>query len=160
MWYAINTKPRQEDRVAGNLAAGNIEVFSPKLKRKRLLRGKYQVAVEALFPSYIFSRFDAERQYNLVKYTRGVRSLVGPPGSPWPVGDEIISLISSRLGEDGFINIRSDFSEGDEVLITEGPLKGLMGILKKELPGRDRVIILLNAIEYQLNVEMEKEFLY
>ena len=89
-WYWIYTKPGLEEFVTiqFNQQTG-IEVFNPKIRRKRYLRGRMTVAEEKLFPCYLFARFDLSRYYRMVKYTRGVRSLVGDRGgNPYSV-DEI-----------------------------------------------------------------------
>lgn len=158
-WYAIYTKPKQEDRVEENLSRASIEVFNPKLRRKKFIRGKYEQVIQPLFPCYIFARFDSTTLYHMVKYTRGIRGLIGNPGSPWPVSEDIIKIIKSRMNEEGLIVIRPDIKIGDKVEITEGPFIGFIGIFEREMKDKDRVIVLLNTIEYQARVEIERETL-
>lgn len=158
-WYAIYTKPKQEDKVEENLARASIEVFNPKLRRKRLVRGRYEHVIRPFFPNYLFARFDPVLQYHLIKYTRGVSGILGNVGSPWPVSEEMISIIRSRMNEEGLIVIRPDIKVGDKVEITEGPFTGFIGIFEREMKDKDRIIVLLNTIEYQARVEIEKELL-
>ncbi len=158
-WHAVYTKPKQEDRVEENLSRASIEVFNPKLKRKKLVRGKYDYVVQSFFPCYVFARFEPKRHYHMLKYTRGVKGIVGAKGSPWPVSDEIIEIIRSRMNDEGMIVISQDIKAGDKVEIVEGPLAGFIGIFEREMKDKDRVIVLLNAIEYQARIEIEKEFL-
>lgn len=158
-WYAIYTKPKQEDRVEDNLSHGAIEVFNPKLRRKKLVRGKYEHVIQPFFPCYLFAKFDAHTQYHMIKYTRGVRGIIGNPGSPWPVSEEIIDTIKSHMNEAGVIVIKQDIKVGDKVEITDGPMTGFIGIFEREMKDKDRVIVLLNTIEYQARIEIEKELL-
>ena len=158
-WYAIYVKPKQEDKVEETLARASIEVFNPKLRRKRLIRGKYEPVIRPFFPNYIFAKFDSSTQYHMIKYTRGVRGIVGNLGSPWPVSEEIINIIKSRINEEGFIVITPDIKIGDKVEITEGLFRGFIGIFEREMKDSDRIIVLLNTIEYQARVEIEKELL-
>ncbi|MEW5744433.1 MAG: transcription termination/antitermination NusG family protein [Nitrospirota bacterium] len=158
-WYAIYTKPKQEDRVAENLSRALHGVFNPKLKRKKLIRGRYEQVIRPFFPCYVFAQFDPASQYHMIKYTRGVRGIVGSPGSPWPVSEEIIGIIRAKMDDEGLIVIKPDIRVGDPVEITEGPLQGFAGIFEKEMKDRDRVVVLLNTIEYQATVEIEREFL-
>jgi transcriptional antiterminator RfaH len=160
-WYCIYTKPNMEEQVSTRLLGlPGLEVLSPKLKRQKYVRGRLLEVVEYLFPSYIFSRFSPLKYYHMIKYTRGVRRVIGDEsGNPQTVDGEIIDEIQSRIKE-GFIQLESDyFNSGDNVVIQEGPLAGLSGIFKKDLPGRDRVLILLSTIAYQASVEVEKSFL-
>lgn len=158
-WYAIYTKPKQEDKVEENLARASIEVFNPKLRRKRLVRGRYEHIIRPFFPNYLFARFDAASQYHMIKYTRGVSGILGNAGSPWPVSEEIINIVKSRMNEEGLIIISPEITIGDKVEITEGPFTGFIGIFEREMKDKDRIIVLLNTIEYQARVEIEKELL-
>ena len=91
----------------------------------------------------------------MIKYTRGVRRIVGGD-MPWPVSEEIIDLIRNQE-EDGIITIKPpQLKYGDSVAINDGPLAGLNGIFEKELNGQERVVLLLNAIEYQARAVVDK----
>ncbi len=79
-WYCIYTKPNMEEQVSKRLRdIPEMEVFHPKIKRNKYVRGRLQEVVEDLFPSYIFSRFSLLNYFHLVKFTRGVRRVVGDP---------------------------------------------------------------------------------
>lgn len=155
-WYCIFTKPRQADVVAQKLILlPEIEVFTPKLKRNKVRRGSYTEVIEELFPSYIFSRFSLERYAHMIRYTRGVRRIVGDTeGYPITVDERIIRTIQENV-QDGFVVITPpDLKTGDPVRVTDGPFAGLAGIFLKELKPRDRIVILLNAIHYQARVQV------
>ncbi len=158
-WYVIYTKPKQEDRVEETLARATVEVFNPKLRRKRLIRSKYERVIRPLFPNYLFAKFDPSRHYHMIKYTRGVRCIVGNRGSPWPVSEDIIDIIKSRMNEEGLIVINPDIKVGDKVEITEGPFRGFIGIFEREMKDSERIIVLLNTIQYRASIDIEKELL-
>jgi transcription elongation factor/antiterminator RfaH len=160
-WYCIYTKPKVEDNVCGMFKLDPmVEVFNPKLKRKRFTRGKLAEVIEALFPSYVFIRINLPDHYKMVKYTRGVRRFVGDnAGSPLAVDEDIIRLIRERM-DGGFLTLeRPQFREGDQVVIKDGPFGGFTGIFKKELNAGERVMILLKTLSYQANIEIERSFL-
>jgi len=155
-WYAIYTKPKTEEVVSEKLKRAGIEVYNPKLRLKKYLRNQYREVIEPLFPCYIFGRFEPEKYQWMITYTRGVRKIVGDKTNPWPVAEDIIDFIQCNE-KDGFVAIKcEELSEGDTVRISEGPLAGLTGIFKKIIKGTERVILLLNAIEYQARVIVER----
>jgi transcriptional antiterminator RfaH len=158
-WYAIYTKRGQEDKVEEILARASIEVFYPKLRRKRVVRGKYEYVIQPFFPGYLFAKFDPLFQYHMIKYTRGVRGVVGNRNSPWPVSDDIIDIIKSRMNDQGIVVINPDIKVGDKVEITEGPFMGFTGIFEREMKDSERIIVLLDTIEYRASLEIEKEHL-
>ena len=95
----------------------------------------------------------------MVKYTRGVKKIVGNPEGPIPVQEEVIRELRARE-KDGHIELDKYGQEpaiGDEIEVVEGPLKGLKGIFKKELDERERVMILLNYVSYQGMLLIEKK---
>ena len=160
-WYCVYTKPGQEDLVCRMLSLQpEIEVFNPMVKRKRYLRGQFKEVIEELFPCYIFARFSLSKYYHMIKYTRGVRRLVGDRnGNPYVVDNSLVELLRSRI-KDGFIRMEpQNFTPGEKVKIIEGPLKGLMGIFHKNLKPSERVVILLNTLSYQARMEIDRDLL-
>lgn len=157
-WYAIRTHPREEERANSNLRAWNVETFSPMIKKRRA-NPYVQTPIyerKPLFPRYIFARFDADTLLRKILFTRGVQTVVNFGDGPSPISDEIIGLIQSQVGADGFIGVQKSLAIGDEVTIQDGPLRNLVGIFEREIKGTDRVLILLAAISYQGSVIVER----
>ena len=155
-WYAIYTKPKREDMVAGSLSQAGIEVYNPQLKVRKYMRGQYRVVVEPLFPSYIFARFDPEYSLWMIRYTRGVKKVVSSSNTPWPVDGDMINLIRSRE-YNGIITLKYDTCKiGDSVKVANGPFAGLTGIFERPMKGNERVVLLLNAVTYQARVVVER----
>lgn len=155
-WYAIYTKPKAEDTVSERLRQAGIEVYNPKLIVKKYRKNGYQALQEALFPCYIFGKFDTQRHAWMITYTRGVRRIVGANGTPWPVSDEIIDCIRSSE-KNGCVRVNTEELKcGDILRIADGPLAGLTGIFKRVIKGTERVFLLLNAIGYQARAIVER----
>jgi transcriptional antiterminator RfaH len=153
VWYAIYTKPGKEDTVAFRLQGIGIEVLNPKLKIKKYKRQKLVEVIEPFFPCYLFANFDKEKYSHLITYTRGVRYIVGKL-NPIVVYDEIINMIKEGMEEGNIVVIKPHrFEKGDRVLIKEGPFKDFYGIFEKEIKGPDRVMILLDAIHYRIELD-------
>jgi len=160
-WYTIYAKPRQEERAASNLRAWNIETFAPKLKERRYrsLRGQPIQVVKPLFPRYIFARFDASKLLHKVWFTRGVNSVVSFGGHAVVVSEEIISNIRSRTSEDGFIRTGEELTVGDKVRVKDGLLHGFEGVFESKTKASTRVKLLLNAVNYQCRIEIERDLI-
>ncbi len=149
-WYVINTKPKKERQVERLFEEGGFTIYCPKyLHEKR---------ASPFFPGYAFLRFEFPEQFQMVKYTRGVKRVVGNDDGPTPLPEEIVLGIKSRE-RDGLI-VFEKYGEapavGDEVEVVEGPLKGLKGIFRKEVGDSERVMILLNYVSYQGMLLVEK----
>lgn len=157
-WYAVHTKPKQEDRVDDNLRAWKVETFSPKLKQYRSSRytGERTYVTKPLFTGYIFARFEAVSMLHKIFFTRGVQSVVCSDGVPVPIPDDVIELIQSQVREDGYIRIGEKFKPGDKVMIKEGPFKSWVGIFEREMKDQERVMILLALASYQGRIIIDR----
>lgn len=160
-WYVIHTHPRQEDRAERNLRSEGLETLFPKLRERRYNQytGEPTQIIKPLFPRYLFARFNASELLHKVSYTRGVHCVVAFGGRPTPLESDIIALIQSRIGADGFVRIGEELKPGDQILVRDGPLKNFIGIFEREMKGSDRVMILLTTIGYQAHVMIERDLL-
>jgi transcriptional antiterminator RfaH len=161
-WYVLRTKPRQESRAQLNLKAWGLQTLLPQLPAKRR---RPSDGIRALFPSYMFCRFP-ENMFDKVKYTYGVAHVVSFGGAPAVVDQAIIDELAARLDPDGYVlplhpqslglRLNGTFKPGEKVLIESGPFKNLIGVFEKDLPGSDRVRILLDAVKFQSRVECDR----
>jgi transcription antitermination factor NusG len=85
-----------------------------------------------------------------------VHSLICFNDKPISVDDEIIELLRSRIGSDGFVITNQDLKVGDRVVIREGRFRDLCGVFEQELPDADRVRILLSTIGFQAHVVVNR----
>ena len=156
-WYAVRTKPKEENRADFNLRASRVETFTPKLRQRRNAAYGAQYTVKHLFPPYIFAYFSINSQLHQINYTRGVQRVVSFGGCPVPIGDEVINLIKEKTDDEGFVCFDEELKPGDQVRINSGPLQSLVGVFQRKLSDKERVEILLNAIHYQSHVLIDRE---
>lgn len=150
-WYVLNTRPKKEFQVERLFEEGGFEVYNPKYRSDN--------RIYPFFPGYQFIQFEYPSQYKMVKYTRGVKRIVGNDEGPVPIDEEIIDAVRSREIE-GYVELEKYGTlpeVGDEIEVAEGALKGLRGIFKKEVVGSDRVLILLNYVSYQAKMVVDRK---
>jgi transcriptional antiterminator RfaH len=150
LWYAIRTKPRQEDRAVENLRYWGIETLAAQLEERSGRRGS------PLFPGYIFARFESPTMLQKIRFTRGVAYVVGFGGVPTSIGDEFIEEIRARMDENGIILKTMPLNPGDEVVIQSGFMRDFVGIFERALPGTERVQVLLRTVAYSAHVELPR----
>jgi len=149
-WYVVNTKPKKEAQVERLFQEGGFTIYCPKHRSE----GR----VKPFFPGYAFVSFEFPEQFQMVKYTRGVKRVVGNDDGPVPVPEAVVQSLRARES-DGLIVFEQYGREpgpGDEIEVMEGPLKGLKGLFQKEAGERERVMILLNYVSYQGMLLIEK----
>ena len=154
-WYLVKTKALNENRVYVRLTGAGYDVLYPKIHKKSR-RNRDTVEVRPFFPTYLFVRFRGD-ELKTIKYTHGVARVICFGLEPQEVGREIIDAIRARMDDEGFIKLEPrnvDLSPGQKVRIGEGPFAGLEAIFLEELPDRERVVLLLDAVSsYRLIIE-------
>lgn len=157
-WYVVHTHPNQEERANSNLRALGLETLTPKLRVNRYnqFTGQLSYIPKPLFPSYIFARFKFNELYHRIRFMRGVHSLVCFNNTPTPVDEEIVNLVRSRMGSDGFVKLGEDLKAGDRVVINEGRFQNLSGIFEREMCDAERVQVLLNAVNFQGHIVVNR----
>ena len=154
-WYAVYTKPREEERAESNLRAWGMPTFMPKFRERCSDRyGKERV--KHLFPRYIFARFSPDSQLHNVNYTRGVCGVVRFGDTPCPIDDFIIETIMSQVGKEGFIKFDDSIRKGDKVTIQDGPFRMMSGTVDQAKSDHDRLVVLLSSVSYQGRIMIER----
>jgi transcription antitermination factor NusG len=84
-------------------------------------------------------------------------------GTPVPIEEEIIDLIRSRTGPDGFVRTLEELEKleaGDQVVIKDGRFKGFYGVFDRKIQDSERVRILLNTVNFQAHVVVDRELVH
>ncbi len=158
-WLAIHSKPRQENTAEENLIRQGFEVYCPKIRMERKTRGKRIKVIEALFPRYLFVRFEPGHDCTAsISYTRGVRQIIRFGSELAIVSDDIVRLLKSSASHSSGLHVElvPEFKKGDQISIIDGPFMGLSGVFHKS-NAEERVIILLNVLGEQNRVALQRE---
>lgn len=156
-WFCVRTQTKREHIAAGQLKRlEEVEVFCPRIRfRRNTKRGKVWFE-EALFPGYLFARFDFTQQLRAVSSAAGVSGLVRFGGECAKVPDFVVETL--RREADGTVVVRQpEIKTGDQTVLAEGALRGLRAVVTQVLPGGERVKILMEwlgtAVEAEVPVE-------
>ena len=153
-WYVAQTKPKAEKRACHWLGMKNIEVFIPKMEVKKRRRRSMMPVVEPVFPGYIFVRMvPAAASWQKLNWTPGIKRVLAFDGIPSEVPEAVVAELRRRSVEKGFIQRGPEFSKGEIVQVTDGPLKGLVGVIEEARPGKERINILLNILSNPTRVQ-------
>ncbi|MBZ5724976.1 MAG: hypothetical protein LAP87_08270 [Acidobacteriia bacterium] len=124
-WFAVQVISRKERLAATVLVSKGYEVFLPMGRRNAL---PSKAASSPLFPGYLFCRHGVDVVGPLLT-TPGVLRIVGIGNRPAPVDNTQIQDIR-RIHDSGTVAERCPFSEiGQRVVIVQGPLAGIEGVL-------------------------------
>jgi len=154
LWYVIQTKPKKEEEAKSYLSTKGVEIFNPLLETFLLRNGRMNRELKPLFPNYMFGKFDLDQNYPLVRWAKGVKTVLGFGEYPTPIPEEVVEIIKERTDTHGIVRLKCHFQTNDLIRIKTGPLKDLLGIFERWVSDGERVRILLNMVGYQPVVEM------
>ena len=153
-WFAIQTRPRHEKRVAEELQQRGINTFLPLLSELHSWSDRRKVVQVPLFSCYAFVSIDPVAS-NRVAVLRvpGVLGFVGSSQHLSPVtAGEIQSIRAVLSGAE--VSPYPFLRVGQRVRILDGALAGVEGVLM----ARDRergLVVSVNAIERSVFVRIE-----
>jgi len=146
-WYCLRSQPKHEHIAAAHLRQyEDIEVFCPRVKIQRSTRRGLVWFTEALFPNYLFARFERERWQARVRSSPGVSGIVHFGDDVPTIPDRALSDLRSAMEDSEMMTVAFTIAEGDDVEIVDGPFRGQTGVVKLLLPARERVKVLLEVL--------------
>jgi transcription antitermination factor NusG len=152
-WYVLFVRSNQEKRIAYSLHQRGVENFLPCYSSLRHWKDRRVRLEMPLFPGYVFIKLPfAERLRALT--VPNVISVVGRKDAPAVISPEEIAWIQLGLS-DGHAEPHEYLAVGQRVMITDGPLSGMQGILARKTNGA-RVVVSLDSIARAFMLEVEE----
>ena len=154
-WFCVRSRPKHEHIAAARLREAGLEVFLPRLRfKKGSVRGPVWVN-EALFPNYLFARFNLRASLRLVRSAAGVSQVVHFGELTPAVPDDVVNELRARLGAKELHVIPENFAPDDRVQISGGVMHGLSAVITQVMPAKERVKVLLEFLGQQTVVEVD-----
>jgi transcription antitermination factor NusG len=151
-WYAVQTRPRHEKRVAEQLRGTSLEAFLPLHRAVHKWNNGVRAEVDLpLFPGYLFARA-CDRERVQVLRLPGVLGFASSANRPIPVEDCEIHALRTAI-EKFKAEPHPFLNTGDRVRVVAGPLAGMEGILirrRQEL----RLVLSIELIMRSIIVEV------
>ncbi len=164
-WYVIHTYSGYENKVKANLehrieSMGMedkiFEVLVPKETVTELKSGGRKVTQEKrVFPGYILVQMvlDDDSWY-VVRNTPGVTGFVGSQAKPVPLSREEVRRVRGTLVGAPKPKALSEFSEGQAVKVTAGPLSDFDGVISEVNPEQGKLKVMVSIFGRETPVEL------
>jgi transcriptional antiterminator RfaH len=154
-WYCLRAQPKHEHIAAAHLRQyEGVEVFCPRVRIQRSTRRGLVWFTEALFPNYLFARFEMTQWLARVRSCQGVSGIVRFGIDVPEVPPQALDDLRSYMDDAELKTINFTIAEGDSVEIVEGPFRGQNGVVRQLLPARERVKILLEVLGGATEVDL------
>ena len=155
-WFALRVRSKYETTAKAVLQGKEFETFFPSYKARSYRSNRVRVTDRALFPGYVFCRFDPGNRLPIMK-TPGVLEVVSFGGRPAEVnGDEVDALrrltsSSLPLFPHAFLRV------GERVCIESGPLAGLEGVLTR-FDNNCRIVVSVSLLQRSVSAQIDAEW--
>lgn len=153
-WFAVRVKSSQELLAAQALRGKSYESFVPTYPQRRRYSDRCVQVDRALFPGYVFCRFDPFRRLPILT-TPTVQSIVSFNKVPHPVEEHEIAALQQIVRSGLLAKPWPYLKAGQRIRIEEGPLSGVQGILCKE-KGKDQLVVSVDLLQRSVSVQIER----
>ena len=160
-WFCVRTKVGLEARISGALSrlssnieasVGNLEVYCPRIRTRRMVAGRFQSVLGPMFPGYIFARFCRATAARFVASQPGVVGLVRFGEEPAVLTNETIEELKAADPENACRSCHPPFVPGQQIIIREGPFAGMEAEYVAELKGGERALLFLDYLQRRINL--------
>jgi transcriptional antiterminator RfaH len=151
-WCAARLMLRREALATHCLGLAGFDVYLPRLRERRIIRGKRVEVNPPLFPGYCFVLIVL--QWHAARWCPGVFNLIMDGSGPAHVPDAVIAEIRARE-RGGLIELPKPpaLKPGDRVRITSGAFGGHLALYAGQT-GHERVAVLLQFLGAQQRTEL------
>lgn len=142
-WFVIWAESRAEKKVEQRIAALGLSPWLPTVKERHRWSDRWREVECPLFPGYLFARA-RNVEWSRVLRIPGVLTVVKEGGKPALVSDGVIHMLREAIGRDGAVPVavveNISYSPGEEVIVQEGALSGVRGIVRERRGARQLVL--------------------
>ena len=159
-WYVVHTYSGYENKVATNLETivenrklqdWIQEIHVPTETVVEIKDNKKHEVERKSFPGYVLVKMVmTDDSWYVVRNTRGCTGFVGPNGKPIPLSDEEVAALGVEKRE-----IEVNYTVGDTVRITDGPLENFSGIVDEVDLDKNKVRVTISMFGRETPVELE-----
>jgi len=133
------------------------DILIPEEDVVELVAGEKKTSKRKFFPGYILVRMELnEKTWHLVKNTPKVTGFIGSKDKPFPISDEDVATLKTRIDE-GTLKPKPKFrfEVGDHVKIIDGPFTNFDGVVDEIKPEKGKLRVIVSIFGRQTPVELD-----
>lgn len=142
-WFVVWTESRAEKKVEQRIAALGVSPWLPVVKERHRWSDRWREVELPLFPGYLFARAATVDWHRILRIP-GVLTVIKEGGKPALLKHSFVASLRDAIGRDGAapepVTEQPDFAPGDEVIVQEGGLRGVRGIVRERRGGRQLIL--------------------
>ena len=137
MWHVMQVRSRKEKEIVDLVRKSPVgsytgECFLPRYERKRRYRGAWKMEQAILFPGYVFVETEhIEELFFALKTIPELTKILRAEDVWMPLGEPEEEFLKRLMGPEKVVKFSKGIIVGDQVIIQEGPMQGLEGLIRK-----------------------------
>ena len=157
-WFAIYVNARHEKKIVSNLVEQKIEAYTPIAKKMQQWSDRKKLVEFPMLSGYVFVKIDISQKERILK-TPNVLGFIKFNGIEANIRESEINILKSiELTGYDVTNEVTDLKMSDDVEITQGALKGLIGKIV-QIQNEDYIHIELDSLRQNIRVKVPKNIL-
>lgn len=156
-WFALTVEPNRERTAERALRNHGFEAYLPMYRVRRHWSDRIKESDTVLFPGYVFCNFSYVDKLRVLQ-SAGVRSIVSSGREPVPVAAAEISALRALVASGRPILAWPYLPIGETVVIREGPLASLRGVILRA-KNSWRAVVSVHALNCSVSVELDADML-
>jgi transcription antitermination factor NusG len=154
-WFAVQTWPRYEKKVAAELERKAVEVFLPLTTEEHKWSDRARIVELPLFPTYLFVNIRKTLESRVpVLRTNGVTNFVGVRGIDTPIPEIQVESIRTLLSRGISFHSHPYLSVGQRVRILSGSLRGVEGVLTGKADDEPTLVVSIQIIQRSVAIRL------
>ncbi len=158
-WFVLRCQTKRE-HIAARILEGveGVEPFCPRIRFKKATRRGKIWWVEPLFPGYLLAKFCYPKSFRQVTGSHGVSTVLSFGDNIPQLSEEIVEEIKRQTrgeSEGDIIQFAPRVEKGDEIEVSDGPFKGLTGVVEEPLSADERVKVLIEFLGQEQVVDLD-----
>ena len=153
-WFCLRTQRKREHIAAAILdRLEEVEVFCPRISQLKRTRTGKKRFIEAMFPGYIFAKFQFYAHSRKVVHSQGITRMV-ELGERRIIPKHVVEDLKASLTKDTIEAPDPSILPGAEIEVITGSLKGLNGKVLAQMGAQNRIQILLDFLGREITVSI------
>ena len=132
MWYVIWTSTGSERKTCEAVSSKVKRAFVPTKTVAKKTEGKWSETDKPLFPGYLFADTDDIDSLSAFLWKmEGFGKVLDTEREIYPIYGDEEEFVERLYERGGSFDLSTGYIEGERIVITSGPLKGMEGLIRK-----------------------------
>lgn len=158
-WHALHVKTGTEDKVKERLnfifSNKDLKIVVPKRKMKERKNGIVRYRLRTLIPGYVLMKgFIGIEEYYSLKRIPDLIKILRDESCILKIDEHEMNLVTRLMCNKEIIETSSIYMDGDRIVVVDGPLVGMEGLIESINKRKERVKVRVDFIGEARIVEL------